>query len=179
MRNTVKYHPAQAGLHWLTFWLLVAVYALVEFKGIYPKGSEPRELMKHWHFMLGALVLMVVFVRLFLRAKFPAPAITPTPPAWMNALAKLMHLALYAFLLAMPVLGWLVLNAHGKAVPFFGLELPVLIDEDKTLGRSLKEVHETMGKVGYLLIGLHAVAAIYHHVLIKDDTLTRMLPWKK
>ncbi|MEN9465548.1 MAG: hypothetical protein RL217_1729 [Pseudomonadota bacterium] len=179
MHNSSKYHPLQAMLHWLTLWLLVAVYVLIEFKGIYPKGSEPRELMKHWHFMLGALVLVVTLVRLVLRAKFPAPAITPNPPAWMSALAKLMHVALYAFLIAMPVLGWLTLNAHGKAVPFFGLELPHLIDENKELGKQLKEMHETLGKVGYALIGLHALAAIYHHALIKDDTLTRMMPWKK
>ena len=124
----------------------MAVYVLIEFKGIYPKGSEPRELMKHWHFMLGALVLVVTLVRLVLRAKFPAPAITPNPPVWMNTLAKLMHVALYAFLIAMPVLGWLTLNAHGKAVPFFGLELPHLIDENKELGKQLKEMHETLGK---------------------------------
>jgi len=36
-------------LHWLTLLLIAAVYALMEFKGIYPKGSAGREAMAQWH----------------------------------------------------------------------------------------------------------------------------------
>jgi cytochrome b561 len=38
-------------------------------------------------------------------------------------LAKLMHLALYALMVGMPLLGWLTLSAESKPVPFFGLQL--------------------------------------------------------
>jgi cytochrome b561 len=30
--------------------------------------------------------------------------------------------------------------------------------------------------VGYFLIGLHALAALFHHYVSRDNTLTRMLP---
>lgn len=177
LNNKKHYHLLIIVLHWLTLLLLVAVYALMEFRDIYPKGSEPREVMKMWHFMLGLSVLAVTIIRLIARFLIPAPAITPMPPAWQLILARLVHLALYGFLVAMPVLGWLVLSAAGKPVPFFGLELPALVGVNKELASQIKEVHELIATLGYFLIGLHAAAAIFHHHFMKDDTLLRMLPF--
>ena len=61
-------------------------------------------------------------------------------------------------------------------LPFFGLQLPALIAENKDLASQIKEIHEAVGTTGYFLIGLHAVAALYHHYIKRDNTLTRMLP---
>lgn len=90
-----------------------------------------------------------------------------------------MHGLLYAFLILMPLLGWLTLSAGGKPIPFFGLELPALVGPDKALASTVKEIHETIGTVGYYLIGLHAAAALYHHYFVHDDTLRRMLPQRR
>lgn len=171
-----RFHPLSIGAHWLTVLLLVAVYALIELRGIYPKGSAGRDLMKSWHEMLGLAVLATVLVRLTLRAIYRAPAIQPPPPAWQVWGAKAMHMALYVFLVGMPLLGWLVVSAKGKPAPFFGLELPALIAPDKALARNLEQVHEIIGTLGYLLIGGHAAAALWHHYVRRDDTLLHMLP---
>jgi cytochrome b561 len=171
-----RYHVLSIVVHWLTLFLLVAIYALIEFRDIYPKGSDGREAMKVWHGMLALVVFGLVFVRLAALAVYRIPPITPPPPAWQHLLAKAMHLALWLFLIAMPLLGWLMLSAQGKPVPFFGLELPALLAPDKTLGRQLEEIHETIGNIGYYLIGLHVAAALYHHYFMRDDTLLRMLP---
>ena len=90
-----------------------------------------------------------------------------------------MHLTLYALMVVMPILGWLMLSAAGKPIPFFGLELPALIGTDKELSKQIKEVHEWIGTAGYYLIGLHVLAALYHHHIQHDNTLTRMLPERK
>lgn len=170
------YHPLSISMHWLTLLLLIAVYALIELRGLYPKDSDPREMMKLWHNMLGLTVFGLAFVRLALRFMFTTPPITPAPPAWQQHLAAAMHLALYAFLIAMPLLGWLTLSAKGKPIPFFGLELPALIGIDQPLAKNIEEIHETIGTIGYYLIGLHAAAALFHHYSMRDDTLLRMLP---
>jgi len=174
MPSASRYHPISIGLHWLTLALLIAVYALIELRGIYPRGSEARDLMKHWHFMLGLLVFALLLVRLPARAFFRSPPITPTPPAWQRWLAKAMHPALYGFLIAMPLLGWTVLSAAGKPVPFFGLTLPALVAPDDALAHRLEDLHGLIGTIGYWLIGLHAAAALYHHYAMHDDTLRRM-----
>jgi cytochrome b561 len=172
-----RYGSGLIALHWLTLWLLVAVYALIELRGIFPRGSAGRAAMMQWHFMLGLVVLALLPIRLALRAAGgAAPPIRPPLPAWQHRLAALMHLVLYVFLLVMPVLGWLTLSAQSKPVPFFGLQLPALLGADKALGHSLEELHETIGEIGYYLIGLHAAAALFHHYWTRDDTLRRMLP---
>lgn len=179
-KNTNKrYGTLSISLHWLMFVLMVAVYATIELRELFPKGSDPREAMKALHFMLGLSVLLLLIVRIYAKVSSPAPVISPALSPAQNLAAKLGHLALYLFMIAMPVLGWAVLSAAGKPIPFFGLELPALIAENKELAKSLKEIHETIGELGYYLIAIHVLAALYHHHIRKDDTLTRMLPIKK
>ncbi|WP_271408872.1 cytochrome b [Pseudomonas sp. Q1-7] len=171
-----RYGKLSIALHWLMLVLIAAVYACIELKGNFPKGSETRELLKQWHFMLGLAVFFLVWLRLLGRVISPTPAVRPEPAGWQNALAKLMHLALYALMIGAPLAGWLILSAAGKPIPFFGLELPALIGPDKALVGQIKELHELAGTVGYWLIGLHALAALFHHYVSRDNTLQRMLP---
>ena len=96
--------------------LLVAVYACMELREFYPKGSDIREGMKSWHFMLGITVLALVIVRIVVRAQRPAPPIAPKQPNWQIWLARIVHLLLYAFMIGMPVAGWLILSASGKTI---------------------------------------------------------------
>lgn len=172
--QTTRYSPLMVAMHWFMVLLLVAVYALIELRGIYPKGSDPRELMKALHFMLGMSVLVLVVVRLALRLSSPVPPIEPAPRPWELWLARLMHLALYGFLILMPLLGWLMLSASGKSVPFFGLEIPPLIGESKAWAGQYHDWHEQLGKLGYALIGFHALAGLFHHTVKRDNTLKRM-----
>jgi len=82
-------------------------------------------------------------------------------------------------MIVMPLIGWTLLSAEGKPIPFFGLQLPAFVSESKSLADQTKELHELIGTVGYFLIGLHALAALLHHYIVLDDTLRRMLPFKR
>lgn len=175
-RTEDRYGRATMMLHWLTLALLTAAYALIELRDWAPKGSALHDGMKTWHFMLGLTIFGLVAVRLGARAVVPAPPIVPAPPRWQGILARAMHLTLYAFLIVMPLLGWLTLSAKGKTIPFFGLDLPPLLAPDKALARNIQDIHETIGTLGFYLIGLHAAAALFHHTIMRDNTLLRMLP---
>ncbi len=156
--------------------LIAAVYACMELRGYFPRGSALRNGLKTWHFMLGLSVLLLVIVRVVFRLTSVTPPIQPAPPRWQTILSKALHLTLYAFMLAMPILGWLTLSAEGKAIPFFFGQLPALVNASKAVASWAKELHETGGTVGYFLIGLHAAAALFHHYVVRDNTLRRMLP---
>lgn len=173
-----RYGRLSIALHWLMLLLIAAVYATIELKGNFAKGSEPRELLKHWHFMLGLSVFVLVWLRLLARWLHPAP-LAVASAAWEQWLAKLAHLALYGLMIGLPLLGWLTLSAAGKPIPFFGLELPALLAPNKELAGDIKDIHETVAVLGYWLIGLHAAAALFHHYVRRDDVLRRMLPQRR
>lgn len=177
--NHRAYARGSMVLHWLMALLIVAVYALINVSDVFERGSDARALTKYWHFSLGLAVFALVWLRIVLRIVYPAPPIVPAPAAWQEKAAKAGHLLLYVLMVAMPLLGWLVLSAKGRAIPFFGLELPALIGADKPLSRQLMELHELGGNMGYFLIGGHAAAALWHHYGLKDNTLLRMLPGRK
>lgn len=170
------YPPALIAIHWLTVLLIAAVFATIELREYFPKGDVMRDQLKSLHFMLGLTVWLLVLARLVLRSRERAPQIVPPPSAWQIGAAHAMHALLYAVMIAMPVLGWLVLSGEGKPVPFFGLTLPPLMAENKALAHSIEDVHVFIGNAFYYLIGLHALAALAHHYLAKDNTLVRMLP---
>ena len=177
--GTDRYGAMSIVLHWAMLLLMVGVYACIELRVFYPKGSDPREALKTWHFMLGLTVFFLIWLRLVARVLTPTPRIVPNPSAWQNLFSKAMHLALYVFMIAMPLVGWVILSANGKAVPWFGLQLPALTGEDKAFARTVKEIHEAGGTVGYFLIGLHAAGALFHHYVMRDNTLLRMLPGRR
>lgn len=174
--STTRYGWLAAGLHWLMLLLVVAAYASMELREFFPRGSATRDAMKTWHYTLGISILFLTFIRLAVHFGGPVPAALPTRRKWQLSSARWMKLGLYCFLLGMPLLGWLLLSAKGMPVPFLGMHLPVLTAENKALAESIGELHEAGAKVGYFLIGLHAVAALYHHYLLRDDTLRRILP---
>ncbi len=174
--STDNYGMLSIGLHWFMLLLIAAVYACMELREFFPKGSDPREAMKTWHYMLGLSVLILALLRLMLQITEMVPKIEPDPLKWQKLSAKLMKVALYALMIGMPLAGWLILSANGKPIPFFGLQLPALIGESKTTAELIKEIHEAGATVGYFLIGLHAIAALFHHYVVRDNTLKRILP---
>ncbi|MDR2212404.1 MAG: cytochrome b [Pseudomonadales bacterium] len=175
LNSTARYGTLSLALHWLTALLIVAVYALMhvhEALGRTPAAAT-AEL---WHSMLGLLVLLLTLIRLPLRFMQPAPAIEPPLVQWQHWLSLATHGALYVLiLLAMPILGWLLLSAEGHDISFFGLPLPALSARDPARAETVKEIHETIGNIGYALIALHTAAALYHHYVLRDNTLVRML----
>jgi cytochrome b561 len=176
-RNTgSSYGSVAIALHWLMLVLLVGVVALMELRGYFPKGSVPRQAMKHWHYVFGLVVLVLAVVRMANRLAGPSPAIVPVPPGWQRALARLVALGLYALMLGMPIVGWMLLSANGDPIPFFGWQLVPLVGVDAGLAEVLEEVHEAGAQLAYVLVGLHVAAALFHHYGMRDNTLRRMLP---
>lgn len=169
-----RYGGLSIVIHWATLALLVAVYACIELREMYPRGSEIREALKTWHYMLGLTVFFLVWVRITARSFGKTPPIVPATPKWQLIVANSVELALYALMIVLPLLGWVMLSAEGKAIPFFGLQLPALVSADEALAERTKEVHETLATIGYFLVGLHALAALFHHYVRRDNTLRRM-----
>jgi superoxide oxidase len=172
-----RYHPGLRRLHWLMAVLVLAAYLLIEQRGLFPRGTPQRAAMVQAHFWVGLSILLLAAWRLGLRMRSVVPPITPALPAWQAMPAKLLHLALYAFIVVMPLLGLATAWTDGKVLylPFTDLAVPSLLAPDKDLAHRLEDLHGTIGEIFYWVIGLHILAALYHHWWRRDDTLRRML----
>ena len=169
-----RYHPLAIFFHWLVFILVALALFTIELKGQFPKGSEPRELCKTIHSLIGQIIFIAMVLRLIARMYFGTPATLDTNNT-IATLAKAMHWILYAILLTLPVMGIVFLQAGGKEVHFFNWIWPQLIEPDQTIKQVFKEMHEWLGTSLYFLIGIHALAALWKHYILKDGTLLRML----
>jgi cytochrome b561 len=172
--TTARYGSLAITMHWLMVLLIVATYATMDLKSLSPKGSALRADMATWHYLLGLSVFGLVWLRMLGRASGPAPQIEPPPAAWETRLASVAHSALYVLMIGLPVLGWLTVSAKGDDVHFLNFALPPLVGPDKGMARTYKEIHETVASIGYFLIGLHALAALFHHYVKRDNTLIMM-----
>ncbi|CUR69135.1 hypothetical protein BN2877_45720 [Achromobacter xylosoxidans] len=102
-------------MHWLMLVVLALVYACMELRGLATKGTELYDNVKALHFSLGLCVIGLVVLRVVIRvASGAAPGVRPPMPRWQDVLSRLMHYALYAFMIVTPILGWLTLSAGGR-----------------------------------------------------------------
>ncbi|MDX8355022.1 cytochrome b [Cognatiyoonia sp. IB215182] len=146
-------------LHWLTAAFVLAQVVLV---GLNVLLYEPRpvlsEALVQSHIALGAVIFLVTICRLLIRAGSRVAPMTARPRARVTA--RLVHLAIYGCLLALPVTGYLQLSALGFTVSIAGLiELPPL-ELNVSLARAAEFWHTAFAVVGVALVLLHIVAAL-------------------
>jgi cytochrome b561 len=174
-----RYGSLSLTLHWITFLVMIGVFACVELHENYPKGDPMRGALMSWHFQLGLTVLILAVLRVVLKFMAPEPEIKPTLTRVQYLGAKAMHVALYLIMIVMPIAGFIGRTLQGRTTYFFGIALPVLLETNKDLAENIFDVHGLIGNTAYFLIGAHAAAALFHHYFQKDNTLLRMLPARK
>lgn len=176
MAEDVRYAPVLRRLHWLMAVLIALGYLAIEQRGLFERGTTARYAMVQSHFWIGLTIFVLAWWRLVQRRRFGAPAITPALPGWQAGIGTLMHVLLYAFFVAMPIMGLATAWLDGKSVflPFTDIALPALLAPDEAWAKTMEDLHGQVGEIFYWIIGFHVVAAIYHHFIRRDDTLRRM-----
>ena len=171
----LSYDRVGKTFHW-------AVVVLVTFQFItalllpHIKLDTPLDTTINLHFNVGLLILVVMAARLAHRWKRPVRVAPDTAPGWEQALALATHRLFYAILLIGPFLGWAAASAHGVAVKLLGLAaLPPLAPRKAAWGFVAGDIHGYAMWTLLALIGVHAAAALYHHLVRHDNVLRRML----
>ncbi|MCG6943151.1 MAG: cytochrome b [Thiohalocapsa sp.] len=177
VRNAAKRYPFMLiGLHWLTALLILAGVTLILAREDV-SGRALRLWLLEQHRSLGLLVLALVCVRLALRWRYRARLPRHGLPRAVAVASAAGHLGLYVLLLAIPFLGWAQTSASGQDVRLFGLiRLPSLLGLDFDLADTLQGWHQVAAWSLLVLIGVHVLAALWHHLLRRDGVLTAMLP---
>lgn len=173
-----KYAPSQILFHWMIFILIVLTYAAMELKGFVPNGSIARDWLKVAHYTLGVSVMVLMLIRIILKLTHHEPGIVPAPPRWQTIISKLVHGVLYLMFISLPLFGVLSLYCGNVGWSFFSYPMPVSGSANSVMQHDLKNIHELIANTGYFIVGLHAAAAIFHHYIMRDNTLIRMMPGK-
>jgi len=175
-KNVSRYSNLGLSLHWL-----MAVLILVAF--IFgPGGSETRvyaasrDFDRQLHETLGLAVLVFAVLRVIWRAGATTPE---APPAkrWMNTAAKGVQFAMYLLLFALPFTATVGAWLEGHPLTLLaGIEVGPLLPKSHDVGAAIAELHTWLGDAILWLAGVHALAGLYHHFVLKDGVLASMLP---
>lgn len=172
------YTRTAVSLHWLIFCGVACAFAMGWI--MTELAITPLRLkMFNWHKWLGITILGLAVLRALWRITHRAPPFLPMP-AWQKRAAHALHGLLYLLLFAIPLSGWAYSNAAGFPVVYLGKwRLPDLVSRDRELAGRLEGLHKALGFLLLLLLVLHVLAALKHHFLDRDDTLKRMLRWRR
>ena len=171
-----RYPALIRALHWGTALLLVGSYTTMwTISGATANEDVQRLSLLHQSF--GTVVLAFTAVRFIARRRSRIPGFSQDVPRLQRIAARLNAAALYALLLIQPLLGLAASMLHGDKIRLLGgLVMPGLLPVDRKLAHALFEAHGTVALMLLGLIGLHGMAALYHHFIRRDDVLAGMLP---
>ncbi len=168
-------------LHWLMAILLISLFAV----GLYMTELEYYDSLYHtlpwWHKSIGLSVIGLLLFRFIWKAINSTPQALSTHKKWEVSLAHIIQKLLYGLILLIGVSGYFISTAKGKGIEFFNLfEVPAItpailkpLEEDRA--DLIGEVHEILAITLIVFAVLHAMAALKHHFIDKDETLRRMI----
>ena len=170
-----NYDGVAIALHWATAALVIANFALSQVWDWFAKPT--KGLLEDTHMSFGVLLAAVIVVRLVWRW-IPGHQMSSLEAGWVRLASKATHYLLYALLAAEAGLGFAFRWGAGRPMAFFGSGIPSPVGEvmGRPLRHQLREFHEWIGWTIIVIALLHALAALYHHYVLKDRVLERMLP---
>ncbi len=172
-----RWSASLIALHWLAGALILELLAhgwIMVRPGL--SASTAFDLYQS-HKSIGFVVLALIAARLVLRLGKARPQ--PLGPPWERLLARIIQTALYALTLGAILAGWLLVSASPLPIPtrFFGLfVVPDIARPDPFVFATAAFAHEAAAFSIAVLVALHIAGALKHHLVDRDDALTRMLP---
>jgi len=158
MARPDSYSTSQKLLHWVLFGLVAVLYLLTYGDGLFPRGSAGRAWAWWLHISFGLLLAGLVIARIGMRITRSVPAPPADMHGWARRLASVTHLLLYFLLIALPIAGVTLTWARGD------------------FARQVLEVHGLLANTIIFIAAGHAAAALWHHFVLRDGVLNRMLP---
>jgi superoxide oxidase len=164
-------------LHWLTVILIVVQFTSIWTREAVEHQSPLGAALLSLHRSAGVLTWFTAVARLVWRRYFAyLPPFPTSMPKFQQIAAKANEYGLYILLLAMPVTGLFRVLLRGQPFELFFWQVPALLEPNPDMRSIFIEAHDLGAKAMVLLIGLHAGAALFHRLVLRDGVLQRMLP---
>lgn len=171
MSDIQRYDRRTIIFHWLTALLIAVMWLIPQF--IDDFTGVARIYARSSHILLGLVVVLVVVARLIWRTT-NGRRLPPAGTGWMQVVATITHYGLYALIIAVLVFGLLYEAIRADNILNLG-RLPSIAPGNKDLRNQIGGLHEITANAILILAGVHAAAGLFHHYILKDNTLRRML----
>ncbi len=174
-QRDLRYDDNTILLHWLTAALIVALWLSGQLIDAFGSGT-PAMYMRSLHITMGAALTVVLTVRVIWRLA-SGRSLPDADAGLLHVIARITHYALYLVAGTTVLLGLLTAWMRGDTI--WGLFAVPAYDpaNAKSLGREMLGYHSLLANLILILAGLHAAAALFHHFVLRDGVLRRMLPW--
>ncbi len=179
-----RYTATAIALHWLIAFGLIGLIGVGWVMGDMPPGAEQYALIQI-HKSFGITVLLLSVARVAWRLMNPPPP-EPPMPGWQATVSRLVHIAFYVLIIAMPLTGWIMVSASPTGISTVLFQtipwphIPGLADLSETTKQQLQGplefIHSKLAWVVIVLLGLHVAGALKHQFVDRDGLLARMAP---
>ena len=171
--QTLTRHTATTQLlHWGAAALLIGAFSLGLMLEDWPRGAQ-RDTAMMVHYSVGTIVLAFAMLRLLRRLM--VPQVESTGSALTQLAATTVHWILYTIMIGLPLTGAFDRWARGRRLAVFG-DIVVPPPFPIPGGKIWKEAHEMLAWLLLALVLAHVTAALWHHIVLRDGVLRRMLP---
>jgi len=175
LKNTsTSYGWISIVLHWLSAIAVIGLFAVGFWMVDLNYYSEWYRTAPYYHKSVGLILAFIILLRVIwkMRQVVPAPLGKPIE----NKAAELVHRLIYLLMFSLFISGYLISTADGRGIDVFDwFTVPsigeLIANQEDIAGL----VHEWLAYSLIALAVVHAVAAIKHHLIDKDNTLKRML----
>ncbi len=172
-RPRTRFSGLQRLLHWLMAICIIAM--LFIGVGMVSTIAPKYVALVATHKTLGIAILVLVLLRTVVRLRSGTPPLPIDLPEPLKLGARLSHYALYALMLAMPLLGWGMVSASGNPVKLlWGIQLPSIAPHSDALFTLLHTAHVYLAFAFFALILLHIAAGLFHAWVRRDGVFEAM-----
>jgi cytochrome b561 len=175
--SSQRYRPAAIGFHWFMFVLVVVVGVL----GLL-HDSWPDETQGYWinvHALLGILLWLTLLARFVYRLRHAPPVLPGGVGALTRRAASPVHFALYALLFVIPIIGCVTFVYHGRVFDLGLFQVDLGVKKNRAIFHPTEDIHGYLAYALFGLAGLHALAALWHQFVVRDQVLKRMWPARR
>ncbi len=174
MDKVKNYNLPARVIHWVSALAVFGLFGVGLWMVDLNYYSEWYQTAPHWHRSIGILLATLTIGRIIWKH------LTVSPKMEGHKLeifaAKIAHSVMYLLLIALFVSGYLISTSDGRGIQVFDWFIV------PGAGELFENQSDTAGTIHYyaawglvLMAAAHAMAAIKHHVINKDNTLRKMI----
>ncbi len=169
-----RYRSGAIAFHWVMFVLVVVVGVLGLLHDSWPKQTQAFWI--NVHALIGILLWSVLVARLGYRLRHSPPALPTDIDAFSRRFSSPVHLALYGLMFIIPIIGVVTFIYHGRVLRFGLFDINFGVKKNPAIFEPTEDIHGYLAYALFALAGLHALAALWHHFVLRDGVLKRIWP---